>query len=259
MYKQARFEMIAPPPLMENKRVLVVGCGAIGSYAVTQLARLGVRYFELWDPDRVEEVNIGVQAFGFAHIGQRKTEALAAAATDLYDRRPNFILNHKRFSAKSTIHPKTDIVIVGVDNIPARKLVWGKMRKLWATGKRRLYIDGRMGAHTFEVWATEVGRQRKVAPPLVRFRRGEYEKSFHTGVPPAPCGMQATPYTASVCGAVVAATARKFVTYEPFVGYQAWDVNGGNIMKVGGSDAAAGQVGDGSGVAKRRSRAGEKG
>ena len=41
----------------------ILGCGAIGSSAALQLARMGAVYFHLYDRDRVEDVNIGVSQY----------------------------------------------------------------------------------------------------------------------------------------------------------------------------------------------------
>ena len=38
----------------------LLGCGAIGSSAALQLARMGADHFHLYDRDIVEDVNIGV-------------------------------------------------------------------------------------------------------------------------------------------------------------------------------------------------------
>ena len=47
----------------------ILGCGAIGSAAATQLARMGGTYFHLYDRDKVEDVNIGVSQYGENDIG----------------------------------------------------------------------------------------------------------------------------------------------------------------------------------------------
>ena len=54
----------------------ILGCGAIGSSAATQLCRMGAEVFSLYDFDIVEEANIGVSQYNQSDIGKYKVEAL---------------------------------------------------------------------------------------------------------------------------------------------------------------------------------------
>ena len=56
----------------------ICGCGAIGSSAAIQLARMGVIKFVLYDMDLVEDVNIGVSQYDNRHIGAPKVTALSS-------------------------------------------------------------------------------------------------------------------------------------------------------------------------------------
>ncbi|MCF0233620.1 MAG: ThiF family adenylyltransferase, partial [Thermoguttaceae bacterium] len=59
--------------------VLVVGLGAVGSFATEALARTGVGNFRLVDFDRVQPSNINRQLFAtWETVGRRKTEAARA-------------------------------------------------------------------------------------------------------------------------------------------------------------------------------------
>jgi len=61
---------------LRSSCVLVVGLGAVGSYAVEALARAGVGRFRLVDFDVVQESNINRQLFAtHATVGQLKTNA----------------------------------------------------------------------------------------------------------------------------------------------------------------------------------------
>jgi molybdopterin/thiamine biosynthesis adenylyltransferase len=60
----------------QSATVMVVGNGSVGSYLVEQLARVGVQYFILIDPDTVEEPNLSRTVFLRDDIGRKKTEAL---------------------------------------------------------------------------------------------------------------------------------------------------------------------------------------
>ena len=54
----------------------ILGCGAIGSSAAIQLARMGGVYFHLYDRDTVEDVNIGVSQYLEKDINKEKVDAL---------------------------------------------------------------------------------------------------------------------------------------------------------------------------------------
>ena len=54
----------------------MLGCGAIGSSAAMQLARLGASHFCLYDDDVVEEPNIGVSQYNINDLGLQKVDAL---------------------------------------------------------------------------------------------------------------------------------------------------------------------------------------
>jgi len=62
---------------LESKVVMVIGCGAIGSMVVEQLARAGVGQFHLVDSDRLEPGNLSRHACGLDMSGADKVQALA--------------------------------------------------------------------------------------------------------------------------------------------------------------------------------------
>lgn len=64
------------PSAVESRRVLVVGCGSVGSFMAVELARSGVRRFVLIDPDIVEWPNLTRTVYGYADVGRPKVEAL---------------------------------------------------------------------------------------------------------------------------------------------------------------------------------------
>ena len=57
-------------------KILLCGCGALGSQIALHLARPELE-FVLVDDDRVEEGNIGTSVYGHQHVGMQKVKALA--------------------------------------------------------------------------------------------------------------------------------------------------------------------------------------
>ncbi|MFN7672456.1 MAG: ThiF family adenylyltransferase [Planctomycetota bacterium] len=58
-------------------RVVVLGCGSVGSQVAVALAQAGVGRFVLVDPENLESANIGRHALGAEDLGKNKAEALA--------------------------------------------------------------------------------------------------------------------------------------------------------------------------------------
>lgn len=61
---------------MLDKRVVLVGCGSVGSFAAMQLARSGVGKFVLCDTDTLEIHNICRHQCGFDDLGRYKVDAV---------------------------------------------------------------------------------------------------------------------------------------------------------------------------------------
>ena len=60
-----------------DKRIVILGCGAIGSNLAISLARRGFKRFVLVDNDRIDEHNISTQPWTEYEIGKMKTHILA--------------------------------------------------------------------------------------------------------------------------------------------------------------------------------------
>lgn len=69
---------------LRRSRVMVVGCGAVGSYAIEALARGGIGHLKLVDFDKVEISNINRQLFALTStVGQEKVEVAKARIKDI--------------------------------------------------------------------------------------------------------------------------------------------------------------------------------
>lgn len=83
--KKALLERYTPEMYekLSNARVAVAGLGGLGSHIAVMLARAGAGELFLVDFDRVELTNLNRQMYGLSHLGQPKTEALAAVLKDI--------------------------------------------------------------------------------------------------------------------------------------------------------------------------------
>lgn len=105
---------------LQKSTVMVVGCGAVGSFAIESLARSGVGRIVLIDFDRVEESNINRQLFALdSTIGKSKVEV---ATTRIRDINPNIevVAINTFFDDKTDLDIKPDFVIDAIDSVPSK-------------------------------------------------------------------------------------------------------------------------------------------
>lgn len=70
-----------PPSMLaglEGARVVVIGCGSLGSGVARLLVQSGVRAMQIFDPDLLGWENIGRHELGALHVGRNKASSLAA-------------------------------------------------------------------------------------------------------------------------------------------------------------------------------------
>ena len=105
---------------LKKSTVMIVGCGAVGSFAIEALARSGIGHLILVDFDKVEESNINRQLFALdSTIGKSKVEV---ARQRIYDINPNIVVDvYNTFFDKDTnIMEKPDFVIDAIDTVQSK-------------------------------------------------------------------------------------------------------------------------------------------
>lgn len=181
----------------------MLGCGAIGSSAAIQLARLGATRFCLYDNDVVEEPNIGVSEYVIQDLGLKKVDALNNHLIDIIGHDLNINKYCERFS-EYYYQDSNDIVIMGFDSMKSRLdsvEILCKNNKF----KPSVIIDGRMGAEHYQ--------QYFLAKPTLK----QYIKTWYSDEEgdPEPCSAKATSYCSNMAGAFIANTIRKIITGQP--------------------------------------------
>ena len=102
---------------LKNATVMVVGCGAVGSFAAEALARSGVGHIVLVDFDVVEESNINRQIFALTStISAPKVVAAAARIRDINPDIQVVPLN-VFFDANWNVDIQPDFVIDAIDTV----------------------------------------------------------------------------------------------------------------------------------------------
>jgi len=105
---------------LQKSTVMVVGCGAVGSFATEALARSGVGHIILIDFDKVEESNINRQLFALdSTIGKIKVDVAKAR---IHDINQNIIVDtfDLFFDDKTDFDIKPDFVIDAIDSVQSK-------------------------------------------------------------------------------------------------------------------------------------------
>lgn len=149
---------------IQKQTVTLAGVGGIGSYVGFLLGRLKPRRLIIYDPDRVETVNMSGQLYSHTDVGTYKSVALANMVRN-YANYNNIVALNDRFEADSEA---TDIMICGFDNMAARKLFFDKWAAHVASKPAEerancLYIDGRLAAEEFQVLSIQGDDERAMA------------------------------------------------------------------------------------------------
>ncbi len=148
--------------------VMVVGCGAVGSFAIEALARSGVGRIILIDFDVIEESNINRQLFALSsNIGQPKVDIAAARIRDI-----NPDINAEPinlfFDDNSQISITPDFVIDAIDSVPSKIALYK-----WCVAKSVPFISSMGAARKTDISQIRVSTIYKtsVCPLAAKIRR----------------------------------------------------------------------------------------
>jgi molybdopterin/thiamine biosynthesis adenylyltransferase len=187
---------------LEDFTFHILGCGAIGSSAALQIARMGADQFCLYDMDKVEEVNIGVSQYTFNDIDKPKVDALSDHLRAL-----GVFKVGTYFERFSEFYPQgnNDIAILGFDSMQSRLQAVEALFSI--PGVKPLYIiDGRMGAEHYQQYVFD-------RPTVSKYKKTWYSDESGS---PEPCNAKATSYCSNLSGSMIANTIRKLVMKQPF-------------------------------------------
>lgn len=105
---------------LQTKTVMVVGCGAVGSFAIEALSRSGIGNIILVDFDVVEQSNINRQLFALhSTIGRPKVDVAAARIADIS---PDINVQTFNMFWDGASNPDVapDFVIDAIDSVPSK-------------------------------------------------------------------------------------------------------------------------------------------
>ena len=151
------------PEILQETKVMVVGCGSVGSKICTTLAKQGIGHFVLVDFDDVEEHNLPNQFFIRKEIGMQKVDALKNRIEEFSPGKAVITTHNTKFPYKDCEKDMEDcdFIILGLDNHAARKEVFKKVSKT-----KKILIDGRTGGRNCGVFYVEPKNIEKWAKTL---------------------------------------------------------------------------------------------
>lgn len=153
---------------LQNSTVMVVGCGAVGSFAIEALARTGVGHIVVVDFDVVEESNINRQLFALSStLGISKVDVARQRILDINpDARVDAF--NLFFDADTQLPVRPDFIIDAIDSVESKVALYK-----WAFEQGVPFISSMGAASKLNPVQIKVSRISKtcVCPLAARIRR----------------------------------------------------------------------------------------
>lgn len=185
--------------------ITLIGCGGIGSPTALVLAKVGCPCLTIMDPDIVEGHNLPNQLFRLGDVGDSSRSPLSkvtAAKEILAEFSPCDVI--PAIEAFDGSQKLSGIVISGVDTMAARSVIWKSVK---FNINVPLYIDGRIGGETIEVFAVHPSQIEEVE---------FYEKWLFPNEKAAelPCTRRSIMYTGFFIASLIVAQLAKWLRDE---------------------------------------------
>ena len=204
-YITRHLDLVSEKQLSTN--ITVVGAGAIGSFTVLALAKMGFYNITVVDFDTVEPENIGAQFFPTSAIGKYKAEALQQMVFDFTGIKINAV-NQKVADMEQF---PCDMIISAVDNMAVRKMIYD-------TAYARYIIDPRMAAE----YAT-----MNVVDLSVKSMRDSYEKTLFSDNEAVQerCTAKTTIYTVLLIAGQIVKAVKDVTSEQEFIKSLDWNIS----------------------------------
>lgn len=152
---------------LQQSTVMVVGCGAVGSFAIEALARSGVGHIVIIDFDSVEESNINRQLFALdSTIGETKVEIAKSRIHDINPRIKVDAIN-TFFDKNTDININPDFVIDAIDTVESKIAIYK-----WCFDKNIPFISSMGAARKTDLTQIKIAKisKTKVCPLASKIR-----------------------------------------------------------------------------------------
>lgn len=150
---RARFSSAIWYEKIQEQDIILAGIGGIGGFVAFLLSRMNPRSITMYDPDRVEAVNMSGQLYSMNDIRDYKATAINRMIR-AYSNYFNISYLCERYDYNSL---DNKIMICGFDNMEARNIFFNKwlnyVNSLPENEKKEcLFLDGRLAAEEFQVF-----------------------------------------------------------------------------------------------------------
>ena len=141
---------------LQKSTVMIVGCGAVGSFAIEALARSGVGHLILIDFDKIEESNINRQLFALdSVIGKPKVEIAKQRIADI---NPDIKVDafNTFFDEDTDLDVKPDFVIDAIDTVKSKISLYK-----WCVSNNVSFISSMGAARKTDISKIKIGKISK--------------------------------------------------------------------------------------------------
>lgn len=153
---------------LKKSTVMVVGCGAVGSFAIESLARSGVGHLILIDFDKVEKSNINRQLFALdSTIHKNKVDVAKQRIIDINPKITVDVFN-MFFDETTILNVKPDFVIDAIDTVQSKIALYK-----WCFENDIPFISSMGAARKTDLTKIKIGKISKttVCPLASKIRR----------------------------------------------------------------------------------------
>lgn len=201
---------------IQKARIIIGGCGGIGSNLAFQLARMVPANITIYDDDNVEMVNMAGQLFSFNDLGKSKVDAMADMITSYTSMQQ---VNAIKAKFTSVTEPG-DIMLCGFDNMEARKTFFNAWKehlkgKTEEEKAKCLFMDGRLSLSTLQILCIQGDDPYNI---------NRYEEHFlfsDSEAEATVCSMKQTTYMACLIGSLMINIFTNFIAnlLDPVIPY----------------------------------------
>ena len=197
-------------PLMAlNRKITVIGAGAIGSFTVLNLVKMGFTDVTVYDFDSVSIENMNCQWYRKKDIGKPKVLALKEIILDFTD--VPIEIRQLKWNGTQDLE---GIVISAVDSMEVRRQIW---KHCFGNYKVEWLIDPRMAAEYALMYTIDPSDEKD---------QKTYEATLYSDSESVQeaCTAKATMYTATMISGHVAKAVKDIVTGGKYARSTAWDI-----------------------------------
>lgn len=201
-----------------DKRITIVGAGAIGSFTSLSLAKIGFQKQVVFDPDHVDTANMNCQFYRTSDIDRPKVEALYDLVKDFTSVE---ITKFPVALMPAMTIPQTDILISAVDSMEVRKELWERAKKDRGV---KYFIDGRMGGESILLYVMNPKDPKDIEA---------YEKTLYSSEEAMHerCTMKATMYTVNLIAGLITKAVKDLATgHKEYTRIISWDLTCNSYM-----------------------------